>query len=232
MRPKIFKTKATQKQKLADNTYLLRVEIGKDLEFEFEPGQFVNLLVAPMIRRSYSIASSPSEEGYIDLVADTVMQGPGSKFFENVKEGDEIEVLGPLGQFVYKPSERPAYFFSTGTGVVPFISMIKYALETEKTKREIKLFQGFRYAHDVFGQDVLDELDARFDNFEYILTLSKPDQSWQGKRGRITDHYAEQIQGMDFDAYICGSSTMIADVENRLLDAGIDKDKIYYEQFY
>lgn len=232
MRPKIFKAKILEKEQVAEETYRLRIEIPSDVEFGFTPGQFVNLLVAPMLRRSYSIASIPQDKGWIELIADTVMQGPGSKFFELAKPGEEVEVLGALGQFVYKPSDRPAYFFSTGTGVVPFMSMIRHALEVEKTTRTIKLFQGFRYASSTFGQGLLDDLSTRFDNFEYTMTLSKPEDDWQGNRGRITEYYKDAIKDADFDAYICGSSSMIADVENRLLDAGLSEQNIYYEQFY
>ncbi|MFQ5493108.1 MAG: ferredoxin--NADP reductase [Candidatus Dojkabacteria bacterium] len=230
MAVKNFKAEVSLKEEVAKNTYRLEMSVPKGDSFDFTPGQFVNLLVAPNTRRSYSIASLPNGNGF-ETYANTNAGGPGSKFFESVKVGDKVEVLGPLGKFVYTESDRPVKFFATGTGVTPFISMIGYALEIEKTTRPIMLFLGFRHEEDVFPKDMLDEFKKAHDNFDYEICISKPTDEWEGRKGRITLCIVD-IHEKDVDAYICGSQGMINDVQQRLVDLGIPDDQIYYEQFY
>jgi len=233
MAVKIYKTKIAFTAVVAEAVHKLNIPLNEGETIEFQAGQFVNVLVAPGVRRSYSIASPPSYNTGIDLIADSVIGGPGSQFFLNAKVGDEVEFLGPLGNFVYKEEEKPAYFFATGTGVVPFISMITYALETLNTKRKIKLFLGFRHEHNIFYQDHFENLANRYPNFELVLSLSQAPEGWAGNQGRITEHYLKDVeQNKDFAGYICGSRTMIDEVVLNLTNLEVAKENIYYEQYY
>lgn len=216
---------------VAKDTYRMRIELENAPEFDFLPGQFVNILVAPMARRSYSIASSPHVKEYIETFANAVAGGPGSMFFKNSRAGDKISLLGPLGQFVYKEDTKPVYFFATGTGVTPFMSMIRYALEINKSGRQIVLVSGFRFAEDAFGQDTFTQLEKTYANFKYIQTLSRPADDWQGSKGRVTE-YVKLIEDRNSDAYLCGSQAMINDIQAMLLAHGLPVEQIYYEQFY
>lgn len=233
MAVKILKTKIASAETISEKVHKLRINFNEGETLEFQAGQFVNLLVAPGVRRSYSIASSPADNTGIELIADSVIGGPGSQFFANAKAGDDVEVLGPLGNFVYKEEARPAYFFATGTGVVPFISMITYALETLNTQRQIKLFLGFRHEHNIYYQDYFQNLSQRYPNFQLLLSLSQPVGEWQGLRGRITEHYMREVEtNKDFSGYVCGSRKMIDDVVLNLTNSGVPKENIYYEQYY
>lgn len=224
--------KVSDKQEIAHDTYLVRIANVNDEPLDFQPGQFATILVAPNTRRSYSIASVPGET-YIDLIADTVAGGPGSQFFEKIQVEDEVQFLFPLGNFTYLSNSKPAYFFATGTGLVPFLSMIKFALEQEQSNREIHLFVGFRHEEGVFYESVLEELASKYDNFKYTLTVSQPSDNWQGNKGRITEYYQDMIEeNADIDCYICGSRNMIEDVQAKLLAKNIAKEQIHFEQFY
>lgn len=233
MAVKIYKTKIAFTAVIAQQVHKLNIPLQTGETIDFQAGQFVNVLVAPGVRRSYSIASPPSYNTGIDLIADSVIGGPGSQFFLNAKVGDEVEFLGALGNFVYKEEEKPAYFFATGTGVVPFISMITYALETLNTGRTIKLFLGFRHEHNIFYRDHFENLASRYPNFELVLSLSQPSENWTGNHGRITEYYLKEVeQNKDFAGYICGSRTMIDEVVLNLSNLGVAKENIYYEQYY
>ncbi|MBN1915815.1 hypothetical protein JW796_02350 [Candidatus Dojkabacteria bacterium] len=162
---------------------------------EFKAGQFINILVAPNTRRSYSIGSSPAQNTKLDIYTDVTPGGPGSKFFEAAKAGDEASFIGPLGLFVYEDNENSkAIFIATGTGLAPFYSMICYALETLKSKREIKLYLGFRYEEDCFLLDELEMLEEKYSNFSFCLTLSKPSDSWRGNSGYVTKYLEQDLK--------------------------------------
>ena len=233
MSVKIYKSKIAYTEEIAESVHKLNIPLNEGETIDFQAGQFINLLVAPGVRSSYSVASPPSYNTGIDLIADSVIGGPGSQFFANAKVGDEVEFIGPLGNFVYKEESKPAYIFATGTGAVPFISMITYALETLHTTRTIKLFLGFRHEKNIFYKYHFERLASSFPNFEFILTLSQPEADWQGYRGRITEHYLKAVEiEKDFAGYVCGSRKMIDDVVLNLTNAGVVKENIYYEQYY
>jgi NAD(P)H-flavin reductase len=223
--------KVASKALVAQDTYALRVTSDGMNVFDFLPGQFVTITVAPNVRRSYSISSTPGKN-YFELIADTVRGGPGSQFFINAKEGDTFEFMFPLGVFFYHENpERPAYFFGTGTGLVPLLSMIEYALTIGKTSRELVLYAGFRYQEEVFAKGILELLDVQYNNFIYKLNLTQPPEEWPGPIGRITQ-YIDTLPDTNIDAYICGSNQMVTDVKARLMAKGVPEAQIYHEMFY
>ena len=227
---KTYKGRVEQKDEVALKTYSLKIVNSEGGVFEFEPGQFATLSLGENVKRSYSIASIPGKE-YIELIADTWRGGPGSQFFENAKVGDMVEFLFPLGHFVLKESERPAHFFATGSGLVPFMSMIEYALTVKQSTREFVLYSGFRHEEDVFGKGLLEMLDVRFENLKYKLNLTQPKEGYQGNIGRITQ-YIDILPSTDIDCYICGSNQMVSDVKARLIAKGVPAEQVFNEMYY
>lgn len=225
-----IKGKIEQKDLIAKNSYSIKISNVDGSEFAFKPGQFVTINVGNNVIRSYSIASTPGKN-YIELIADTVRGGPGSQFFLNCKVGDEVEFLFPLGNFFYKESEKPVYFFCTGTGIVPFMSMIEYALTILNTQRQIILYSGFRFQEDIVGDGLLKMLDIRFENFRYMINLTQPPEGYEGPVGRITQ-YIDELKETDIEVYICGSNQMVLDVKEKLVAKGVPAEQIYHEMFY
>src|ERR1700742_333334 len=95
------------------------------------PGQYYTLrLTAPdgyQAVRSYSIASSPLDEGEIELTVDCLMDGEVSPFLHDVVEvGDELEVRGPLTEYFIWEGSSPVLLIGGGSGVVPLMSMLRY----------------------------------------------------------------------------------------------------------
>lgn len=229
MAVQILQGKVTSNDLIAKDTYSLRFQSEGIETFDFNPGQFVTITVAPNVRRSYSIASAPGKN-YIELIAATTKGGPGSQFFLNANPGDTFEFLFPLGVFFYRENDKPVYFFSTGTGEVPFLSMVEYALTTVKTQREMYMYSGFRFEEDIFGQDLLKLLDIQYNNFIFKINLTQPTEDWTGPIGRITQ-YIDELKDTDIEAYICGSNQMVTDVRERLIAKGVPEAQIYHEMF-
>lgn len=231
MAVKQYHSKISLVEQVAHATYRVRFDLSEGEEIEFEPGQFMTIKVSDSARRSYSIASVPSDRTFLETYADTVAGGPGSQFFLHAEEGQVVDFLAPLGRFVYKPEDRPVYFFATGTGITPFLSMIRHALDELKTERKITLYFGLRHEGDVFVADILQEYAEKYENFDFDICLSKPDGDWGGFCGRVTAKIPD-ITETDIDVYICGSQKMINDVESQFLTKGVPETQIYYEQFY
>lgn len=226
-----FQAKVAHKQQLHDHLYLLELSVPEDRDFQFIPGQFMSLAVEGMLRRSYSLANTPDDNKLMRTYIDTIPAGPGSRFAERVEVDETVDVLAPLGHFIYiEEKVRPAYFFATGTGIVPFLSMIKQELVNLRSGREVNLHYGVRYQEEFIELDNLRAWEQEFTNFNLQLYVSRSTE-WEGNKGRMTEYIQQGIPD-NADAYLCGGINMIQDVENLLLEQGVNGDNIYYERFY
>jgi len=195
-------------------------------DFSFTPGQYGTVIIDTTTRRQYSFASAPNELPTCTVVIDTTPQGPGSKYFENLKIGDSIRMLAPLGLFVPKDSPRKKIYVATGTGIAPFRSMVRSGYQGS-------LYWGLRFDEDIYWKEEFDALVGQLTGFEFYLCLSKPSPQWQGLTGHVTEKVMElekNLQNCDF--YLCGNSNMISELEKRLLEAKVPKEQIFLDRFY
>jgi ferredoxin-NADP reductase len=165
-----------EKKRITEDLYFVRIKPPSPLIFI--PGQFMSIEVGEGIRRSYSMSNLPGEEN-LETYVDCSPMGPGSRYFLSAKTGDEIKLLVPLGQFLYTEQSSPVHFFATGTGIVPFISMIRYALEVLHTKRKITLHLGARTIDELICNELWKSYVDRFDNFQYLPHVTRS-SSWMG----------------------------------------------------
>ena len=231
--PQKFTSRLASIEKVSSKVYIERFELIEPKEITFLPGQTVMLYIAPGVNRAMSIASPPSEKTSITLAHDVSPMGSYSKWAISAKAGDQMQFMGPLGNFVaYKESPRRKVFVATGTGIAPFRSMIlDMPLET------MTLYWGLRHEEDIFWQKEFEELSHTYTNFRFVLTLSQPTENWQvsasRRRGYVGDHlFADEknLPGTDF--YLCGNKNMITDMRTRLKAAGVPDTQVKFELFY
>ena len=205
--------------------------------FDFEPGQFVNIIAQPPscekpVKRPYSIDSPPYEKGYIDLVWKRVEGGLMTNYLMTLKEGEKLTIQGPLGRFGLK---RPAaaqrlVFVATGTGIAPFRSIIQQLFK-DGTDHEVWLLFGNRYETDILYDDEWKALAAGQTNFHYLPTVSRP-QDWTGEREYVQRLLAKTIRSPDkTHLYICGLTNMIEEVQKTALEMGFTKEQIIFEKY-
>lgn len=203
----------------------------------FKAGQFFQVFIPQPdkpLRRSYSVASTPNHEDYIELCVTLVETGKASPYLHKLKPGDKITMLGPLGKFGYQnPLPRDPVFIATGSGIAPFRSMINdiYAKGVDKG-RTIYLVFGNRFDDDVIYKDEWEALAARQKNFKHLFTLSKPTPAWKGSKGYVQDQiegFVPDPKGKDF--FICGLANMIDGVQAKLLSLGVPKEQIHFEKY-
>jgi ferredoxin-NADP reductase len=194
----------------------------------FLPGQHYDVrLTAPdgyRAQRSYSIASSPLDEGEIELTIDRLDEGEVSGYFHDVvAEGDQVEVRGPFASYFVWRGEAPVLLIGGGSGVVPLMAMMRHRRRT-MPELEMTLVYSARTADELI---YVDELDA---DVSVTLTREAPD-GWQGRTGRID---ADLIAESASDAriiYICGSNGFVESASELALAVGVDRSMIRTERF-
>jgi Na+-transporting NADH:ubiquinone oxidoreductase subunit F len=206
----------------------------------FKPGQYIQLEIpkyklssAPEFR-AFSMASFPEEHQKIELYVGLVEKGIVSTYVHDyLREGDELVMRGPFGDFYYKDSEREILMIATGTGLAPIMSILRY-MRKEKIARKTTLFFGTRVEEDLFCVEELTKMEKELPNFTYVPTLSRmPDDSpWKGERGRVTDLIEKRIpKGADLDVYICGNPDMVDSCLEILKKKGIPENQVYFDKF-
>ena len=192
------------------------------------PGQHYDVrLTAPdgyQAQRSYSIASSPLDEGEIELTIDRLDDGEVSPYFHDiVVEGDRVEVRGPFTSYFVWRGEEPVLLVGGGSGVVPLMAMLRHRRRT-MPQLPMRLVYSVRTAEDVIYAGELGD-DA-------VLTFTRePPADWSGHRGRID---AELIADADLatgTAFICGSNGFVESAAGLLLEVGFGPGQIRTERF-
>ena len=208
-------------------------EVPDTANFAFTPGQWVSVsheINGKKITRAYSIASVPTGNQF-DLCLNRVEDGAFSPYLFDLAEGNQLEFRGPYGVFTIRHPERDMVMIATGTGVVPFRSMLSHYLASGGASR-VRLLLGVRYPETILYRDDFERWAARHGNFSFWPTLSRPREDWDGRKGHVQQHIEEALEGRrDVDVYVCGLKPMVDDVRERLKTAGFDRKQIIFEKY-
>lgn len=196
---------------------IFTANLDNDEIFNFQPGQFItmDLPLGDKRRqrwRSYSIANLPNEKNDLEFAIGHLEEGAASAYFFNtMKIGDEIKFKGPEGLFVLPENlDREIIMIATGTGVVPFVSMLRKIFKDNIDFKNIHLIYGSRFENDILYREELTEYAESNSNFKLDLVLSRQ-ESWSGHNGYVHDIYKNNYQEKTNETLflLCGWSTMI-----------------------
>ncbi len=235
-KPRFYDAKMVKIVSLSDTVKHFVLEYASDADTNFTAGQFLQVHLekeGKPHKKSYSIASSPSLGKRIELCIKLVEGGYVSTWFFGLKEGDVLKTSLPYGVFTVKePLQDNLIFVGTGTGVAPLRGMIQRLYEQGCTK-DIWLIFGNRYESDILYESEWRELEKKHKNFHFIPTVSRPKGPWKGETAYVQDIvkrvFAGRNEGLDF--YGCGLVPMCQQLKATLLEMGIPKERIHFEQF-
>ncbi len=192
------------------------------------PGQHYDVrLTAPdgyQAQRSYSVASSPLDEGAIELTVDCLADGEVSPYFHDVvAEGDQVEVRGPFASYFVWRGEAPVLLVGGGSGVVPLMAILRHRRRT-MPDLPMRLVYSVRSAEDVIYADELGD-DAE-------LTFSRePPEGWAGHTGRIDASLLKEAADPSGVVFICGSNGFVESASVLALEAGYGTRQVLTERF-
>jgi ferredoxin-NADP reductase len=192
------------------------------------PGQHYDIrLTAPdgyRAQRSYSVASSPLDEGEIELTIDRLEDGEVSPYMHDVVvDGDQVEVRGPFTSYFVWRGEAPVLLIGGGSGVVPLMAILRHRRRV-MPELAMRLVYSVRSADDVIYRDELGD-DA-------LVTFTRePPQGWAGHTGRIDQALIGEA-GIDGGiVFICGSNPFVDAAADLALGSGFRPQQIRTERF-
>jgi glycine betaine catabolism B len=219
-------------------TFRLVSTTGHRLPFDFLPGQYLNLSLkidGKKVRRSYTIASSPSRIGSCELTVKREERGLSSRHLHDaVRAGDLLDVIAPAGRFTFTGGEAGGVLLiAGGVGITPLMSMIRYLTDLS-WPGTIDLVFSVKAERDIIFRDELDALRKRHPNLRVNTTLTRDaGEGWTGERGRITPALlARVVPGIASRlVHICGPTEMIDPTRRMLRDLGVPDESIREESF-
>ncbi len=213
----------------------------------FRPGQHIDVrLTAPdgyQAQRSYSIASSPDGSGVLDISVELVDNGEVSPFFhEVVREGDTIDVRGPIGgPFTWTVSDGgPLMLVAGGSGIVPLMSRLRHRTHSTSPTRETErpaavLVYSSRSEADIIYREELDLLAANDSSFRLFHTLTRDrPQGWSGLSSRVNVTMLKNCMsevGMPDWTFVCGPAGFVEAVATIAVSLGLPQNRVRTERF-
>ncbi len=207
----------------------------------FKAGQFARLQIEAKndegelekFANPYSLLNTP-EEKYAEVYFNIVDDGKVSNGLAALKAGDTLEIAQPcVGFFVLSqiPECKHLWMLSSGTGIGPYLSMLKTAEAWERFDK-ITLVHAVPYATELNYSELIEQFAAEYpDQFQFISVVSREDHDGSLK-GRIPalieDGTLEAKSGLEINkdnshVMLCGNSGLLKDTKAVLLERGMER---------
>jgi NAD(P)H-flavin reductase len=200
--------------------------------FIFKPGQFVMLEVPGIGEAPFSISSSPSCHGDIELCIRAA--GTMTNFLSRLARGVRVGISGPFGTSfpVEDMVGSDILLLAGGLGIVPLRSPLMAILEKRSSYGLVDIMYGARRPRELlFGYQ-----HAMWQQFDIGLEVivDESEAGWQGPVGLITGLLQKRLaQGerlqfaKETNAIVCGPPVMFKFVCDMLISAGLPMEKIF-----
>jgi len=199
------KVEILSNEKIAKSCYKLILKAPLPF-LEAIPGQFIHIRIgdsfSPLLRRPFSI-SKVTEEG-ISIIYKVV--GRGTKILSEMKKGNYLDILGPLGRgFVIKEEIKKYLLVGGGMGVAPLVFLLQRITQEAKEEVSTSVFLGFKTAEMVI-------LENEFVGKNITLDIATEDGS-RGHKGLVSGLIQKYVENLpcpeDVGLYACGPIPML-----------------------
>lgn len=228
---RIVKGTVTSIEQATHDIRRIKVKLAKPLEFS--PGQYATLQFTPDHIRPYSMAGLPGDEE-MEFHIRKVHGGRVTEYiFGELKVGSNIRISGPLGTaYLRRKHTGPMLCVGGGTGLAPVLSIIRGALEGGMSN-PIHLYFGVRSEQDIYDEERLHALAARFPNLKVNVVVATGPAGPGHRSGLVTDAIESDFKSLDgWRAYLCGAPAMVEALNLLVARLGIAPGHIHADAFY
>lgn len=210
MKAKIHHCKIMKKRVIAPKTIDLYLA-SKEISNLAKPGQFVSIKCTDskdlILRRPFSICDSNPDKGLFRIIFQ--VRGKGTEKLMRYKEGDILDILGPLGNsFEIDKKYKNIIIAGGGIGVFPMLFLAKRSLS-----ENITICLGFKNKEMMVLKEefegIADELKIATDNGTF------------GYRGYVTELVMDSLNDNVDIVYTCGPKRMMSKIKNMCINENI-----------
>jgi len=207
--------------------------------FNFTPGQYALISYRNKNGRfkdkqAFSLASSPENKQYLRF--GIKIGGSFTQGLANLKEGEEILISGPYGNFTFdEKKHHDLVMIAGGIGITPFFSTLAYVNDKKLNNNLTLLYSAKNIKEATFYEDIK-TIQANNSNIKAFFSLSADNEQYSDKNiinnrfDLLTiNKFIPDIRGKTF--FICGPVLFNGAMINNLLNLGVDKSQIETEGF-
>ena len=218
-------------KRLSADVLRVVLRLPPNQQFDYHPGQYIDVIGKDGLRRSYSVANAPAAEKLIELHIGQVPEGAMSQYwFEQAEINDLLRLNGPLGTFFLRDvAELDLVLLATGTGIAPVKALLEGMAAGPKARlpHSISVYWGGRVPQDLYWNPT--EVDLAL---QYFPVLSRADADWSGHRGYVQQAVLKSgVNLANAVIYACGSLAMIDSARTQLVAAGLNSRRFYSDAF-
>ena len=203
--PKQVFAELIKKEKLLEGLYKFSVDAKEIVELA-NPGNFIEIRINensdPFLRRPISIYNLDKENVVLEFIFQ--VKGKGTELLAKKKEGDKIDIIGPLGNGTFKFEEyKNIAVIGGGIGIFPLYELSKQAKNAGK---KVYTYLGFR------NKDLV-TLEKEFEDISTTLTITTDDGSYKNS-GFAINYLENDLEKNNIDCiYACGPLPMLKAVK-------------------
>lgn len=200
----------------------------------FSPGQYLTLVLnvdGQEMRRNYSLSDAPGRP-WLRISVKREAGGLASNWLhDRVREGEQLLVQAPAGDFVLEAAQRPLWLVTGGVGITPAMSMLESAVDSG---RPIHFIHAARHGGVHAFRDRVDELAARHPHVRVTYVYDAPRDHDQPhatgllQAGLLERHLPDD---RDVDIYFVGPKAFMQSVYRMGRELGVATDRLRYEFF-
>ncbi len=200
-----------------------RFKIEKPKNYNFISGQHtlvsVNKFELKDKKRPFSFSSSEKED-FLEFIIKIYEDGKFTQQLNNLKQSDELIIGEPKGKISYKGNGT---FIAAGTGIAPFISIIKSLNKTEH-KNNLLI-----YSNGAKNKIILEEELKKLFNKNTIFVLSREKKTGYEYGHIDKDFLKKNIKDFNQNFYLCGPFKLVSELKKILIEFGVKENKIVSE---
>ncbi len=201
-------------RKLAPDVMAVRLGTPLNEPVKFHAGQYLDIEVEAGLRRSYSLAVAPTNDGLRALELH-IRHMPGGRFtdhvFNRMQLRDVLQIVVPQGVFYLRESDAPIILLCSGTGFAPIKSIVEDSIK-RGLRRPIHLYWGGRTREDIYLAQLAQQWASEHPHLKFIPVLSNATEAcaWQGRTGFVHEAVlADWPNLVDHEVYACGAPLMV-----------------------
>jgi len=219
------------------NERLFSLRIRADFK-DFSPGQFVRValdLDGERVARPYSLVNTPDEDA-LEVFFNIVPEGPLSPELAKLAEGDKIFVSDRANGFLTVdevPECKHLWFLATGTGVGPFLSILKSEQAWSRFERMVLVYSIRNLSELAYAEKIANIEKLHSEQFIFVpcITREEVDTALHERIPSAIEHGSLEaragisINAEDSHIMMCGNSEMITAVSDLLEKRGMRKHR-------
>ena len=207
---------------------------------DYLPGQSLQISVPvpdgarPITRRSFTISSSPTEMGRLQITVKRNPPGVVSNYLHQaVNVGDALSLRAPFGRFTCVGEDASRIcLIGGGSGITPLRAILRSIVD-RRAPVDVTLLDFNRSREDIIFYEELEEIGRSAPGVRAIFCLTDPDPGWRGVTGRISESLLDEAfnQKLPEVVYLCGPPPMMEAAIQLLTTLGMKPERIRTETY-